>query len=120
MSRDQLALSLNLGIFRTDKGDPRPYPVAIQVFFWDERRLGIRLRSARGLMGREERKISFFPSHETPPAPQPNPQSSLIPKKHLNSDWVRVWGDPGYSRVPRVCSGHVPGLQTPKFGYKFW
>ena len=23
--------------------------------------------------------------------PQPNPQSSLIPKKHLNSDWVRVW-----------------------------
>ena len=28
----------------------------------------------------------FFPSHETPRAPQPNPQSSLTPKKLLNSD----------------------------------
>ena len=33
-------------------------------------------------------------------APQANPQSSLIPKKNLNSDWVRVshhaiLGDPG-------------------------
>ena len=60
--------------------------------FWAERRLRIRLRRARGLMGREEGKIatgrfrsletcrSFFPSHETPRAPQPNSQSSLIPK----------------------------------------
>ena len=61
-------------------------------------------------MGREERKISFFPSHETPRAPKTNPQSSLIPRKHLNSDWVRVWGDPGYSGVPGVFSGHVPGF----------
>ena len=38
--------------------------------FWDERRLGIRLRCAQGLMGREEGRIfSFFPSHETPCAP---------------------------------------------------
>ena len=28
------------------------------MFFWDERRLGIRLRRARGLMGREEGKIA--------------------------------------------------------------
>ena len=28
--------------------------------FWDERRLGIRLRRARGLMGREEGKILFL------------------------------------------------------------
>ena len=28
--------------------------------FWDERRLGIRLRCARGLMGREEGKIATF------------------------------------------------------------
>ena len=26
--------------------------------------------------------FSFFPSHETPRAPQPNPQSSLIPKNN--------------------------------------
>ena len=36
--------------------------------FWDERRLGIRLRHALGVMGREEGKIAS-----------------------LNSDWVRVW-----------------------------
>ena len=37
-------------------------------------------------MGREEGKIanfSFFSSHETPHVPQANPQSFLIPKKHL-------------------------------------
>ena len=28
----------------------------------------------------QEQYFSFFPSHETPRAPQPNPQSSLIPK----------------------------------------
>ena len=38
------------------------YPVAIKVIFWGERRLGIRLRFARGLMGREEGKIAIFPS----------------------------------------------------------
>ena len=41
-----------------------------------ERRLGIRLRRVQGLMG----YFSFFPSHETLRAPQPNPQSSLNPK----------------------------------------
>ena len=41
-----------------------------KCFFGGERRLGIRLRRARGLMGRDEEKV----------APQPNPQSSLIPK----------------------------------------
>ena len=48
--------------------------------FWDERRLGIRLRRTQGLMGREEGKIALYPFHETPRAPQPNPKSSLIPK----------------------------------------
>ena len=37
--------------------------------FWNERRLGIRLRHARGLMGRDEGNID-----ETPRAPQPNRQ----------------------------------------------
>ena len=27
---------------------------------------------------------------KTPRAPQPNPQSSITPRKHLHSDWVRV------------------------------
>ena len=63
--------------------------------FGGERRLGVRLRHVQGLMGRDEGKIaiahlqrtksaspyfSFIPSHETPHAPQPNPQSSLTPK----------------------------------------
>ena len=34
---------------------PDSYPVAIFVF-WGERRLGVRLRRARGLMGRDEGK----------------------------------------------------------------
>ena len=34
--------------------------------FWDERRLEITFRRARGLIGREDRYFSFFPSHETP------------------------------------------------------
>ena len=46
--------------------------------------MGIRLRFARGNMGREEGKIaiifSSFSSHETAHVPQPNPQSFLIPK----------------------------------------
>ena len=40
-------------------------------------------------LGWGAREVSL-PSHKTPRAPQPNPQSSLTPKKHLNSDWVRV------------------------------
>ena len=36
------------------------YPVAIYLsVFWGERRLGIRLRRLRGLMGREEGKIAL-------------------------------------------------------------
>ena len=51
-------------------------PSRYLIVFWDEWRLGIRLRRARGLY------FSFFPSHDTPRAPQPNPQSSLIPKNN--------------------------------------
>ena len=47
--------------------------------FWGERRLGITLRRARGKRGVY---FHFVPSHETPRAPQPNPQSSLTPKTH--------------------------------------
>ena len=36
------------------------YPVAIYLsVFWGERRLGIRLRRLRGLLGREEGKIAL-------------------------------------------------------------
>ena len=52
---------------------PDSYLVTIYVF-WGERRLGVRLRRARGITGREEGKI--------PRAPQPNPQSSLTPNTH--------------------------------------
>ena len=53
---------------------------------------GARGVSWEGKREKLRRYFSLFPSHETPRGPQPNPQSSLIPKKHLNSDWVRVWG----------------------------
>ena len=43
--------------------------------FWSERRLGVRLRRARGVMGKDD-------THDTPRAPQPNPQSFLTPKTH--------------------------------------
>ena len=36
------------------------YPVAVKVIFLGERRLGIRLRFARGLMGRNEGKIALL------------------------------------------------------------
>ena len=47
------------------------------LFMWygGGRRLGVRLRCAGGL-------TLFVPSHETPRARQPNPQSSLTPKTH--------------------------------------
>ena len=45
--------------------------------FGGERRLGVRLRRAWGLMGRDEVKID---PALTPRAPQRNPQSSLTPK----------------------------------------
>ena len=48
--------------------------------FWGEREdWGVRLRRARGVS----------PSHDTPRAPQPNP-NLLSPQKHINGDWVRV------------------------------
>ena len=62
----------------------RLVPSRYLIVFWDERRLGIRLRRAGGVMGREEGKIAtaIFPSSlpMRPRSPQPNPQSSLIPK----------------------------------------
>ena len=39
---------------------PRLVPSRYLSVFWDERRLGIRLRRARGVMGREEGKIAIF------------------------------------------------------------
>ena len=38
--------------------NPRLVPSRYLIVFWDERRLGIRLRRARGVMGREEGKIA--------------------------------------------------------------
>ena len=52
------------------RGKSRFVPSRYLSVFWGERRLGIRLRRAHDLMGREE----------TPRAPQPNLQSSLTPK----------------------------------------
>ena len=52
------------------RGKSRLVPSRYLSVLWGERRLGIRLTRARGLMEREE----------TPRAPQPNPQSSLTPK----------------------------------------
>ena len=47
-----------------------------------------------GACGR--RYFSFFPSHETPRAPNPN---LLSLPKHINSDWIRVW----YRPVIKAC-----------------
>ena len=69
--------------------------------FGSERRLGATLRRARVLMGRDEGSyFSFVPSHEIMRAPHPTPQSSLTPKTHKYSDWVRVCS--GY-KPPRIC-----------------
>ena len=51
------------------------YPVAIYVFFGVREDWGLGW-GARGVSC----YFSFFPSHKTPRAPQPNPQSSLTPK----------------------------------------
>ena len=76
-----------------------------KCFFGGERRLGSRLKRARGLMGREEgnpaRVLTYSPifSH---------------PKKHLNNDWVRVWkslehkeNQTKYRRMNRKPRSHV-------------
>ena len=59
---------------------PRLVPGRYLCVFGGEGRLGVWLATL----------FSFVPSHETPRVPQSNPQSSLNPKKHINSDWVRV------------------------------
>ena len=83
--------------------------------FLGERRLGVRLRRARGVMGRTD----------TPHPPQPKPQSSLSPQKHINSDWVRVCkggtvvralashqcGSGSNPSVDAICSWFSPLLQ---------
>ena len=53
-------------------------------------------------LGWGAREVSWE-GKKTPRAPQPNPQSSLTPRKHLNSDWVRV--------CRRLMK---PGLPSPK------
>ena len=47
------------------------------------------------------RYFSFFPSHDTPRAPQPNPQSSLIPKtiKQRLGTSLSQFGSPLYRRM---------------------
>ena len=66
-------------------------PVALYVF-WREREdwgLGWGARGVSWEGKKEKNFLYLFPWD--PARAQPNPQSSLIPKKHLNSDWVRVW-----------------------------
>ena len=66
-----------------------------KVFFCDERRLGIRLRHARGTRG-VTRRVSWifllpFPWHPARASTwSPIFSHPTHPKKHLNSDWVRV------------------------------
>ena len=38
----------------------------------------------------------------SPRAPQPNP-NLLLPQKHINSDWVRVWGNQPPVASQNVC-----------------
>ena len=66
------------------------------IRFEGERRLGVSLRRARGLMGRDKGKIatgiSIFPS-SLPMRPRARlnlTPNLLSPPKHINSDWVRV------------------------------
>ena len=61
-----------------DSSNERLFQIGTQslfMCFWGERRLGVRLRRARGVMGKDD-------THDTPRAPQPNPQSFLTPKTH--------------------------------------
>ena len=53
---------------------------------------------------KKKKKIAILPSSlpMRPRAPQLNPQSSLTPKKRVNSDWVRVWH--GRMCVYRRCA----------------
>ena len=59
----------------------RLVPSRFLIVSWDERRLGIRLRRARGVMGREEGKIAIFSSLSM----RPRARLNLIPKFYLNS-----------------------------------
>ena len=63
------ASSTTINVFLVKRGKisyhDRLVPSRYLSVFWDERRLGIRLRRAQGLMGREEGKIA---THETPRA----------------------------------------------------
>ena len=73
--------------------------------FWGEKGLVVRLRRARGVMGRTD----------TPCAPQPKPQSSLSPQKHINSDWVRVCKG---GTVVRALASHQCGSgSNPSVGH---
>ena len=63
--------------------------------FWGERRLGVRLRRARGVMGKDEGKNIDAIFHSSLPM-RPNARLNLTPNllsppRHINSDWVRVW-----------------------------
>ena len=62
-----IVVSIFLKTCVKDHGDssrPDFVPSRYLIVFWDERRLGIRLRRGRGVMGREEGKIAvaIFPS----------------------------------------------------------
>ena len=63
------ASSTTINVFLVKRGKisyhDRLVPSRYLSVFWDERRFGIRLRCAQGLMGREEGKIA---THETPRA----------------------------------------------------
>ena len=58
--------------------------------FGGERRLGVRLRRARGVMGRDEGKIASLPMR--PQARLNLTPNLLSPPNHINSDWARVRG----------------------------
>ena len=63
--------------------------------FGGERWLGVRLRLAQGLMGRDEGIIATLPMR---PRARLNLTPNLLsPQKHIHSDWVRVWGYYGRS-----------------------
>ena len=60
---------------------------------------------ARGVMGRTD----------TTRAPQPNPQSSLSPQKHINNDWIRVCKGGAVVRAlasHQCCSGSNPSVDA--------
>ena len=64
---------------------PRRY---ICVLGWEK--IGVRLRRARGVMGRDEGKIASLPMR--PQARLNLTPNLLSPPNHINSDWARVRG----------------------------